>query len=138
MNMQNLKIFILLLVVCACRKDGASDTRSIYDSWEAKSFMSIESVAYPKAENKKILLTFDRSGVFSLKLDINGCGGNFTLGQNSQLGMTSPICTEICCDSKFSEKLVQTLSKVTSYTIEGNILKLNVPQWGWIELKLAE
>ena len=28
------------------------------------------------------------------------------------------------------------LPQVSSYTIEGNILKLNFPQWGWINLEL--
>jgi len=108
---------------------------SLYHTWEAKSFMSIESVAYPKNENNKILLTFNESGSYQLKLDINSCGGTFTSGKNNQLEIESPACTKACCDSKFSEKLAMMISRVASYQIEGNTLKLNVPQWGYIELE---
>jgi len=137
MKPKMLSLLISLFVLISCDKNDEGNA-ALYQTWEAKDFMSLESVAYPKAEGKKILLTFDKSGSFSLRLDINGCGGNFTVGENNRLEMTSPICTEICCDSKFSEKLVQTIPKVTSYNIEGAVLKLNVPQWGWIELELAD
>jgi len=100
--------------------------------------MSIESFVYPKNENNQILLTFNQDGSYQLKLDINNCGGSFTLGQNNQLEMDFPACTEACCDSQFSQKLTTMLPQVTSFEIEGNILKLHVPQWGWIKCELAE
>ncbi len=99
--------------------------------------MSIESVAYPKNENKAILLTFKKDGTYSLKLDINNCGGSFTSGKDNQLLIGSTACTEACCDSKFSEKLASMISRVTSYEVNRETLKLNVPQWGYIELKLV-
>lgn len=138
MKTKVLIILILFVVLSACKKDVGKNVGDIYHSWEAKEFISLESVGYPKIEGNKILLTFNRSGVFSLKLDVNGCGGNFTLGENNKLEMESLICTEICSDSKFSEKLAQTLPKVTSFNIDGKTLKLNVPQWGYIELELSE
>lgn len=132
-----LTAIFLLLILISCKKD--EDKNSVlFSTWEAKSFMSLESVAYPKNENNKILLTFNKSGSYHLKLDINSCGGNFTSGKNNQVEMESPACTEACCDSKFSEKLAIMLPKVTSYSIDGKTLKLNVPQWGYIELELAE
>jgi len=133
-----LNTILLLLVLISCHHDQDLNTNVIYHTWEAKSFMSIESVAYPKNENSKILLTFDENGSYHLRLDINSCGGNFTSGKNNQLEIESPACTEACCDSKFSEKLATMISKVTTYSISGNTLKLNVPQWGYIELELSE
>ncbi len=125
-----------MLTLVSCNRD--EDTNNIlYSTWEVKNFMSIESVAYPKNENTKILLTFMQSGSYQLKLDINSCGGNFTVGKNNQLEMESPACTEACCDSKFSEKVASMLSKVTTCEINGQTLKLNVPQWGYIELELG-
>jgi heat shock protein HslJ len=132
-----LTILILILTQVSCNKDEVANS-VLYSTWEAKSFMSIESVAYPKNENKPILLTFKKDGTFSLKLDINNCGGTFTSGNDNQLLIASPACTEACCDSKFSEKLASMISRVTSYEIERNTLKLNVPQWGYIELELVE
>lgn len=132
-----LSILILVLTLTSCKEDEDS-TSNLCQTWEAKNFMSLESVAYPKNENKPILVTFRKDGTYSLKLDINNCGGAFTSGNDNQLLIVSPACTEACCDSKFSEKLASTISRVTSFDIEGKTLKLNVPQWGYIELELVE
>ena len=126
---------ILVLTVSSCHKDEEANS-ALFQTWEAKDFMSLESVAYPKNENNKILLTFEKTGSYQLKLDINSCSGPFTLGKNNQLEIKSTACTEACCDSKFSEKLATMLLRVESYSIEGTTLKLNVPQWGYIECEI--
>jgi heat shock protein HslJ len=131
----NFLTFFFALV--SCNEDAEVDS-NLYQTWEAKDFMSVESVAYPRNDNTKVLLTFTKSGTYQLKLDINGCGGAFTSGEGNKLDIKPAACTEICCDSKFSEKLAGMLAKVTSYHIEGKTLKLNVPQWGYIELELDE
>jgi len=100
--------------------------------------MSIESVAYTKTEGKKIMLTFSSSGNVSLKLEVNGCGSSFVISKPEQIKMDSFICTEICCDSKFSDKLLQMLPQVTSYEVVRNTLRLYVPRWGYIQLELAK
>lgn len=128
-------IILLLALVFSCRKDD--DHSGLFQTWEAKEFMSIESAAYPKNENTRVLLTFSRSGSYHLKLDINSCGGNFATGKNNQIEMETAACTEACCDSKFAEKVAAMLSRVNSYEISGKTLKLNVPQWGYIELVSA-
>jgi len=132
-----LSILFLQLAFISCKEDEDS-INNLCQTWEAKNFMSIESVAYPKNENKPILLTFKKDGTYSLKLDINSCGGNFATGKNNLIELESPACTEACCDSKFSEKLASTISRVTSFDIEGKTLKLNVPKWGYIECELVE
>ena len=124
-----------MVTLISCNKDKEVNS-VLFSTWEVKSFMSIESVAYPKNENNKIMLTILPSGTYQLRLDINSCGGIITWEKNNQLEINSPTCTEACCDSKFSEKLVTMLPKVTSYSIEGRTLKLNVPQWGYIEFVL--
>lgn len=137
MRILTLTTLILLLTLGSCNKDEETNS-ALFQTWEAKNFMSLESVAYPKNENNKILLTFGKTGSFQLKLDINSCSGPFSLGKNNQLEIKSTACTEACCDSKFSEKLAATLLRVESYTIEGTTLKLNVPQWGYIECELVK
>lgn len=132
-----LTTLILLLTLGSCNKDEETNS-ALFQTWEAKDFMSLESVAYPKNENNKILLTFGKTGSYQLKLDINSCSGPFTLGKNNRLEIKSTACTEACCDSKFSEKLASMLLRVESYRIEGTTLKLNVPQWGWIECELVK
>ncbi len=133
---QFLSFFSAFLVLIACNKDKVSVVEDICHTWEAKSFMSIESATYPKNANTPILLTLKKDETYSLKLDINSCRGTFATGNNNQLEMDFPACTEACCDSKFSQKLITMLPEVTTYEIEGNILKLNIPQWGYIECEI--
>lgn len=64
----------IFILVYSCKKDQDADINSLCHTWEAKRFMSIESVAYPKNENTPILLTFKKDGTYALKLDINSCG----------------------------------------------------------------
>lgn len=135
MKTQFLTILILLLNLYSCTKEKETNP-ALFQTWEVLDFMSLESVAYPKNENNRILLTFEKRGSYQLKLDINSCSGPFTLGKNNQLEIKSTACTEACCDSKFSEKLATMLLKVESYSIEGTTLKLNVPQWGYIECEI--
>jgi hypothetical protein len=132
-----LTILILTLSFVSCNKDEGTNS-VLFQVWEAKEFMSIESVPYPKNENTRVLLTFNRSGSYHLKLDINSCGGNFETSNNNKIEMEPAACTEACCDSKFAEKVVAMLFRVTSYEISGKTLKLNVPQWGYIECELVE
>jgi len=134
----NIHIFLILLLSFASCTSENPNNPALYSIWEAKNFISIESMGYPKNENSKILLTFRESGTFELQLDVNRCGGSFTSGNNNQLKIESTACTEACCDSQFSMKLASMISRVTSYEIERNTLKLNVPQWGWINCELVK
>ena len=133
-----LSLFICTLSILSCKKDNIPGTGSLYHTWEAKTFMSIESVAYPKTEGKKVLLTFNPSGNVGLNLDVNGCGSSFVISKPGQIKMEPFLCTEVCCDSKFSDKLLSMLPQVTSYETVKNTLRLNVPRWGYIELEMAD
>ena len=133
-----LTILILMLALIACNKDEEAKVDSIYHSWEAKSFISQESAGYTKNVDKKIGLVFFKEGNYGLSLDINGCGGSFKVIGTNDLEISPANCTLICCDSQFSEKLAIMLPKVRTYNIDGKTLKLNVPQWGYIEFQLDE
>lgn len=132
-----LTVLFLSLILISCGKDESSGN-SLYQTWEAKNFISFESVTYPKNENTSVLLAFKTDGTYSLKLDINSCSGSFISEKSNQLEIEAPACTEACCDSKFSGKLASVLSGVTSFRIEGRTLKLDVPQWGYIEFELVK
>ena len=140
MTMKNHLILVataLFLILISCHKDKGVATPEIYNTWEVKSFMSLESVSYTKDPNNKIMLFFDQKGTYSLVLDVNHCGGNVTVSDNNQIQISAPGCTEICCDSDFSQKLAAELSAVTSYSITGQTLQLVVPGWGYISCELV-
>ncbi|MFY9153450.1 MAG: META domain-containing protein [Prolixibacteraceae bacterium] len=135
---QCLAFISLLFFLISCYKDHDSEVDSIFHTWEAKNFISIESVAYPKFEGHQILITFNPNGTYQLQLDVNQCLGTYQSGFNSQIGIGSAGCTKICCDSEFSIKLVEMLPKVGSFKINGKTLNLEVPNWGWIEFERIE
>ena len=127
----------LFLILLSCHKDKGVAVPEIYNTWEVKSFVTTDSTPYPKDPNNQIMLFFDQKGTYSLTLDVNHCGGNLTVSDNNQIQISAPGCTEICCDSAFSEKLAAELSAVKSYSITGQTLHLIVPQWGYIACELV-
>lgn len=134
---QFLYLFLISIVVLvACKKDKGIHP-DLYNTWEAKSFVSIDSRAYNKNENTKILLTLYKNGTYRLRLDINSCSGEYTVDSNNRIIFSYAACTEACCDSEFSLKLIEMLSKVSSYNIDGNSLQVNVSQWGFISFELV-
>lgn len=129
---------LFLIVLSSCRKNEEETgiPKDICNTWEIVDFMSIESVLYAKDPQNTILITFETDNSYELKLDVNICLGEFTISNENEIEITGPGCTEICCDSDFSEKTTLMLSQVDSYTFDENRLKLNVPAWGWITLEL--
>lgn len=130
-------ITILIIFFCSCKSEEIFNTE-LYSVWEAKSFFSVDSRAYPRIEKNKILLTLYKDGKYRLKLDINNCSSEFSTSGINTIVFAYAGCTEACCDSEFSNKLTEMLPLVTCYKIEGKILKLEVPQWGWIEFEKFE
>lgn len=130
--------FSAFSVLISCKKEKVSAVDDICHTWEAKTFRSPESIAYPKDENKPILLTFKKDGTYSLKLDITSCGGTFKAGNSHYIEIGFPAFTAAGYNSRFSHKLAVALSKVNSFSIKDHTLQLNVPQWGFIEFELVE
>ena len=128
--------FLIILIIVSCRKDKIDSAGNIYNQWEVADIMSVESVLYTKNNNFNPIIQFYKNGSISLKLDANNCIGDFILSGNGGIKIILSGCTEICCDSDFSEKIQQTLSLVDSYEIDKNKMKLHVPGWGWINLEL--
>uniref|UniRef100_UPI003217B98C META domain-containing protein n=1 Tax=uncultured Draconibacterium sp. TaxID=1573823 RepID=UPI003217B98C len=129
-------IFALFCFLSSCDKDDeCSCSKEIYGKWEAEEFMSVESVLYAKNDDYNPTIEFMHDGTYNLRLDANGCSGSFELEESNSITVSGAGCTEICCDSDFSIKFASTLPQVSTYEIDADELKLNVPGWGWIELE---
>ncbi|MCY1721135.1 META domain-containing protein [Prolixibacteraceae bacterium Z1-6] len=130
----NLFVFMFLFALTACDNDDCSCDDEIYGKWEAKEFMSIESVLYVKNNDYNPVIEFKNDGSYHLGLDVNTCFGDFDLEENQVLSISDAGCTEACCDSDFSQKFTSMLPQVSGYEIETSTLILEVEGWGWIEL----
>jgi len=131
-----ISILIILPLLFSCEKDKNEIAEDIYNTWEVVDFMSIESVLYAKNNGFNPTIEFKRDGSISVRLDANSCFGNFEIAEGDAIEIGELGCTKICCDSDFSNKFSIMLSRVESYSIEENNLKLNISDWGWINLKL--
>lgn len=125
---------MVLIALVSCNDDKCTCSGEIYGKWEASGFMSLESQGYPKDDNYNPIIEFKSDGSISIQLDANACFGDFEIDGESNINISDAGCTEICCDSDFSNKFVQMLSQVGSFEIEGDEMKLNISGWGWIAL----
>ena len=130
-----LAVLIVLFPFISCKEDEKI-ANDIYNRWEIVDFMSVESAAYPKNNGFNPVIQFHKNGNYTLELDLNSCIGNFNIDSGSGIELSATGCTYVCCDSEFSEKIASTLSQVKSYELDKNKLKLQVPEWGWINLEL--
>lgn len=130
-------VFFLLVINVSC-DEKHDEFVGIINRWEVVDFMSIESVMYAKDKEFNPIIEFHENGSYSLQLDLNSCSGSFELIREKGINITTAGCTKICCDSEFSRKFVLMLPQVTSYSIEGNKMKLDISGWGWINLKLHD
>lgn len=127
---------LLFINFISCEDDNDCNcSGEIYGKWKVEELMSIESVAYPKADDYSPTIEFKKDGTIDIRLDVNQCFGDFEIGAENSINIANGGCTEACCDSDFSNKFVTMLSQVGSYDIEDDGLKLNVSGWGWIELE---
>ncbi len=133
-----LSLILVLINLESCKKDQTLVDAKLYNTWEVKEFISLQSVNYPKNKDNKILITFKLDGTYQLKLDVNNGSGTFTSNIENLINVEIPVLTEACCDSEFSKKFAAILPSVTSYSIKETILNLNVPHWGTIKLELVK
>ncbi len=132
--------FILVLIIAAlffnaCKDDTDCDCNgSIIGEWKTESFLSLESTGYPKDDEYSPVITFRNDGTYTLVLDVNGCSGEYVSDSDDNINISTSICTKMCCDSDFSEKLVGMLPQVNSFSINDKELSLIVPGWGFIVL----
>lgn len=138
MNIKIPGVFILLSVIMfsSCNNNECNCSTDIYNKWEVTEFMSVESVLYAKDNGYNPVIEFKTYGTIAFQLDANTGTGTFKIVGFNELEITNLGWTDMCCDSEFSEKFVEMLPQVTSYSIEENKLKLYVPEWGWINLSL--
>lgn len=112
------KIVLLILVMVgltmwSCEKEK-SDIDITSNSWEVVKIKKQGKHTYTKVKETYVL-EFINDSVYTLKLDVNDCEGNYTAGGDGKINIESMACTEICCDSELAEDLVRLLPEMTDY-----------------------
>ena len=133
----NNKLLKLIIVIfsfgCLSSCGYNSDFKIEGTKWKVTS---LKLTKYSAAENSKgeQIIEFLNSKNYVLNLDVNYCTGNFKSLTNNRIIFESVSCTELCCDSIFSENLVNLLILTTRFTFDGGVLTLK----GKGEIKLEK
>lgn len=111
--------FFSLLAFYAC-----NDKKDLVytNDWIAKSITHANGVF--ETPNFEYLFIVEKKNEFSLRLDINTCGGNVKFGRKTVEFKNDIFCTEVCCDSDFALSLINKLPTTEKWTVEGNLLIL--------------
>ena len=134
--MKRTSIILLMItaVAFACKK---TDTQtSIFKRWEVDGFVEhMDSITQNPAS--KIYVEFKENKTYKVELEINACSGTFSK-EDKKLILSELACTEACCDSDLSTKLLPLMSKVGDYYFVNEYLTLSGENKLSIRLKAAE
>ena len=115
-------IFTILfgLTMWSCKKEDINiDITS--NNWEVVKIKKQGESTYTKTKESYIL-EFTSDTTYTLKLDVNNCGGHYEIVNNGNINISTMGCTKICCDSDFAEDLIHLFPKMTEYYGKGNEL----------------
>ena len=124
MKIKKYRILILTvlvgLIMWSCEKEDINiDIKS--NNWEVVKIKKQGESTYTKTKESYVL-EFTSDTTCTLKLDVNNCFGNYEIINSGNIKINPMVCTEICCDSDFAEKLLQLFPKMTEYYGKGKEL----------------
>jgi len=82
------------------------------------------------------LIVFGGSCDYTYHLEVNSCFGGFDLFDNDSVKFSNPTCTEKCCDSKSSQKIISVLGQMdqlANYTKDTLIFKGTFPSATYLD-----
>ncbi len=115
-------IFTILfgLIMWSCKKEDINiDIKS--NNWELVKIKEQGESFYTRAKESYVL-EFVSDTTYTLKLDVNSCGGHYEIVNSGNIIISLMGCTKVCCDSDFAEELLQLFPKMTKYYGKGNEL----------------
>lgn len=134
-----LYMVIVIIIMISCKKDLTDSTDITESCWKLKS-ISTNSEKYKAAKEETsrenaYLLIFSNDSIFSLNLSVNYANGGYKIVSNGSIIIyTYQVSSEICCESDFDNKLLETFSLATSYKVINNTLTFKGEK-GEIEFK---
>lgn len=117
-----LLLFVLILWgLAACTHDHFLDATG--SSWRVTKIREEGSVAWQKVDSL-IRLTFVSETLYTLRLDVNTCEGEYRIFSEGEVYFSLSACTKMCCDSKIAIKIHDMLPEMKEYRKEKNVLHL--------------
>ena len=106
----------LLLPLTSCEK--TSDT-TLNGLWQISKIVLNNTEVKPEDSQETVTLLLDsgKDQTF-LKLSANNCSGKFSTNGDNSISFSDLSCTEMCCDTNFDMKILETLQKVNYYNLD--------------------
>jgi len=106
----------LLLPLTSCEKTTDSTLNGL---WQISKIVLNNTEVKPEDSQETVTLLLDsgKDQTF-LKLSANNCSGKFSTNGDNSISFSGLSCTEMCCDTNFDIKILETLQKVNYYNLD--------------------
>lgn len=111
-------ILLLLLSTMACNPERSEVTDNLWVPVSMKESDGDSTRTAPR----EYVLSFNGRRAFEIKLDVNTCQGTVQFRANNVVFFNDVGCSEICCDSPFTLKLLELMQLVNRYQLNDNQL----------------
>ncbi|MEM6687539.1 MAG: META domain-containing protein, partial [Bacteroidota bacterium] len=105
-----LSILVLTLISC-----DASTEEFVGSSWKV---VKLKTNGTSVDVTNEVILKVNSQTEFSLKLDTNNCFGTYAITGKTSIKLAGIACTEMCCDSEFSQAVVTALYQVSNIKLK--------------------
>jgi len=122
-----MKLKIILLSICfplflgsSCKKESNENINIANSKWMLE-YIEIGNDEYEPPID--YVLEFSNDSLFFMNLSVNTAGGKYMMDEKNKITILSysPL-TEICCESDFDNKLLNSFMEVQEYNIDGKSL----------------
>lgn len=110
--MKTTLLTILVFTLISC--DAASE-EFVGSSWKV---MKLKTNGTSVDVTNDVILKVNSDTDFSLKLDTNNCFGTYAITGKTEIKLAGIACTEMCCDSEFSQAVVKALHQVSKIKLK--------------------
>lgn len=117
--LSSLFVLFLLLFAQSCTKEDTAN--NLLGTWKLVTVQ--EAGAAPESPDFDQQITLYEDGNASIQLNVNSCGLDYTL-QDNTLNFSAPFCTEACCDEAIADTFLRLLREVETYERQGERLIL--------------
>ncbi|MEM1325531.1 MAG: hypothetical protein AAGI23_06230 [Bacteroidota bacterium] len=115
--MRNTLLLSLLFLGWNCQKECCEDLIQSDRAWIVDY---IETDDGRTDAPHDVTFRFESDSTFSLKLDLNSCGGSYTINESQQTWEAKNVfCTLACCDSDFSEQAAFLIGHADQIEVNG-------------------
>ena len=117
--MKTTLLTILVLTLISC--DAATE-EFVGSSWKV---VRLKTNGTSVDVTNDVILKVNSDTEFSLKLDTNNCFGTYAITGKTEIKLAGIACTEMCCDSEFSQAVVKALHQVSKIKLKGEYATLS-------------